>query len=170
MIRAHARTHATFIALTFAAFLLPSCTRHKPSGPPTLRLGKNECNACGMLISEERCSAAILLTRDGAADYALFDDIGCLLDFEHNLDPKASITDRFVHDYATKQWLTADHATFLHADTSSLRTPMGSGIVAFADARAAQEARLKHGGSIVPFEQLRSEHASGTKTIVPQGP
>lgn len=141
------------LSLTLLGLCVCGCGRATLSGPPELRLGRDECGECGMLISEDRCSSALLVERDGRREHVLYDDIGCMLDAEaEGLD--GEIVERFVHDHATKQWVTARSATLLLADPDALPTPMGSGIVAFASAVSAQEAQAAHGGALLAYEQL----------------
>ena len=40
-----------------AASLLAGCDRAPLSGPPELRLGRDECVECGMIINDDRCSS-----------------------------------------------------------------------------------------------------------------
>lgn len=141
-------------ALLALAALLPACGRADLSGPPNLRLGRDECIACGMLINEDRCSSALLLERDGHREHALFDDLGCMLDYEHDHAADIRVITRFAHDHDSRAWAPADAASFLMADPDKLPTPMGSGIVAFATREAAERARERAGGSILSFDQL----------------
>lgn len=126
-------------ALASTLLALASCSRPPASVPPELRLGREECDECGMLIHEDRSAAAHLITRDGFREHRFYDDIGCLLDAERGgLEPR-EILERWVHDHATRDWLDAKNATFVLAEPSRLETPMGSGIAAFAHAQRARE-------------------------------
>src|SRR5690606_35950302 len=119
-----------------ALALLPGCSRGELSGPPELRVGRDECGECGVIISEDRCSSAILVERGGRREHVLFDDIGCMLDYERGRAGEFAAVDAFVHDHPTRAWVRAADAHFLFADRDLLPTPMGSGIVAYAE-RAA---------------------------------
>jgi nitrous oxide reductase accessory protein NosL len=133
---------------------LVGCGSRVLDGPPTMRPGRDECAECGMLINEERCSSAFLLTIDGVHEYAMFDDIGCMLDFEHWKTQPGQVVDGYVHDHGTKEWVRASEAFFLFADPDRISTPMGSGIVAFGGHDRAQAASLTHGGEIMPYTLL----------------
>lgn len=139
-----------FILLALAAGA--SCNRAAPAGPPELRLGRDECRECGMAIHEERCAAAIVIDRDGRRDSMLFDDIGCMLDIER--EGKVKVLGRYVHDHSSGAWTDAAAASFIATDGSQLRTPMGSGIAAFADRQGARKAQEHYGGEILDYDAL----------------
>lgn len=146
----------TTTALVGLLLLVPvqACSRRVDTGPPELRLGRDECAECGMSIHDERSAAACLIDRDGQREYLLFDDIGCLLDLQRSQPTDASILQAFVHDHPSAQWLDMQAALFLVAPPSALRTPMGSGIAAFQHRDAAEEARLQYGGEILDRQAL----------------
>ncbi|MCW5765484.1 MAG: nitrous oxide reductase accessory protein NosL [Phycisphaeraceae bacterium] len=144
-----APTRSTSItAATLVAFgLLASCCTGDPTGAPELRPGHDQCAECGMIINEGRFASALRVVKDGRAEDLLFDDIGCMLNFEREPDSPAA-TARFVHDHATGRWTDGNTAVYLMADRDRLSTPMGSGIVAFADRAAAERAARQHDGRL----------------------
>lgn len=130
----------------------PACRRGDPNGPPSLRLGRDECGECGMTIHDERCAGALLVERGGRRDYLLFDDLGCMLDADGAAGADVTVLARFVSDHAAGAWVTADVATFLATD--GVHTPMGSGMIAFAHGAAAAEAKQRFGGRIMDYATL----------------
>ncbi len=95
-------------------------------GPPKVRYGSDVCTACRMSIDDPRFAAS---RRDAASgDVERFDDIGCVVSFGRS-DEGAWVT-----DYGTGEWIKASEAWF--AMPKDLVTPMGYGIVAFADQAA----------------------------------
>lgn len=132
------------------------CDGKQLSGPPELRLGRDECRECGMIISEDRYSSAMLVERDGRREYALFDDIGCLLDWQRESLNGITLHEQFVHDYATRRWIPAAAATYLLADPRILATPMSSGMAAFSTREQSESALSEHGGEIVDFDGLKA--------------
>ena len=130
------------------------CDRGELAGPPTLHPGKDDCAECGMLINEDRCSSGLLIDRNGVREHIVFDDIGCMLEYEHAKHDGVKVIDRFVHDHKTKAWVASGTAFFLYADPEKLSTPMGSGIVAFADRAAAEQAQREFGGDVMDFTLL----------------
>jgi copper chaperone NosL len=138
--------------LTLAA---SSCSRGPMSGPPDLRLGRDECAECGMLVSEDRFSTASLVAKGGERLYYYFDDVGCLLDYERELPGDVTVIERYVHDHDTKAWVSAQDASFLLAGVAALQTPMGSGIAAFVTPNAARAAADQYGGDVLDLSRLR---------------
>ncbi len=134
------------------------CDGQPLSGPPPLRLGRDECGECGMLINEDRCSSGMLVEERGRRRYILFDDIGCMLDAEreHAAHPggQSTILERYVHDRDTRSWVEARAAIFLFADPQALPTPMGTGMVAYATSAAAEQARHQYGGTVLDYAAL----------------
>jgi copper chaperone NosL len=129
----------------FAGMSLIGCAKTEDIGPPEIRLGQDTCQACGMIIEDERFAAAVVTSAGGVVEKRAFDDIGEMLEFK--APSGASIVHRYVRDAATKQWLDADKATFVKL--RDLTTPMGSGIAAYADAEGAKSAIRAHGGELV---------------------
>jgi nitrous oxide reductase accessory protein NosL len=147
-------TRATAI-LSGLGLVLAGCGEGEVAGPPDLRLGFDECAECGMIISEDRFSAGAIVLREGRREHALFDDIGCLLDFQSHRAGDSPVVAAFVHDHDTRAWLDAPAAVFLYADRETLPTPMGSGIAAFASRESAERRRDEvRGGNILPFDAM----------------
>lgn len=137
-----------------AAFPVPGCGRESEIAPPELRLGRDECAECGMLVAEDRCSSALLVERDGRRRHLVYDDIGCMIDHERAGGIEGSILGRWVHDYGTRAWVEAGAATFLMADPESLKTPMASGLVASVSRADAERIRNEHPGDLVDWKEL----------------
>jgi nitrous oxide reductase accessory protein NosL len=144
------------LALAILSAAAGGCESKPLGGPPELRLGRDECRECGMIISEDRCSAALLIDRDRRRDYVLFDDIGCLLDWQRESLDGAVVHQQFVHDFATRQWASAAEATYLLADPQKLVTPMSTGMVAFSTRGAAESTLAQYGGEILDFGAMKA--------------
>lgn len=99
--------------------------------PPEIRYGEDACDECHMLINEARYASAFVT---GQAQTRRFDDIGCMLIYinKHQED----VVYFWVKDFNNQNWLPAEDAVFVKAD--SIQTPMGFGIVAVADEDAAK--------------------------------
>jgi copper chaperone NosL len=138
-----------------AGTLIPGgCSRPPLSGPPELRLGREECAECGMLVVENRFSAAALVERSGEKVYEYFDDIGCMLDRDDDRDGSSTVDARYVHDHATGAWLLAEHALYVRVDHRRLQTPMGSGLAAFGDRAEAEKLRASFGGDHLDWDSV----------------
>jgi len=144
----------TLSGSTSVLLLASGCRRTQAEGPPDLRVGRDECAECGMLISEDRCACAFLIEYRGSREYAMFDDLGCMLDYEHDGRDGVRIIRGYVRDHDSRLWVQSDQAVFLFADREKLLTPMGSGVVAFSSADAAGPTREAVGGDLMGWSEL----------------
>jgi copper chaperone NosL len=119
-------------------------------GPPILRYGRDRCDFCGMIISDPRYAAA---ARQGPEVWR-YDDIGCMLAHAGPAIAEGKAAG-FARDAGTEQWLGARVAVYVRS--ASVQTPMGSGIVAFADAGAARTAHPQ--APVVGFDALLTGHS-----------
>ncbi len=138
-------TNPTLVIVLAATVV--ACGGDAGIGPPEVRLGRDECVECGMLIMEDRCSAARLIEVRGTREAQHFDDIGCMLEIERE-DPAPTVVERYVRDHGTRAWVPAARAAFIQSE--AIHTPMASGIVAFAD-RSGAEARVREAGGAGPL-------------------
>lgn len=143
-----------FFSLCLLLALPFSCGRPPLSGPPTLRAGHDECSQCGMIINEARFSSALLVELNGRREHLLYDDIGCMLDAERSGLEGRTAVERYVHDYETRGWIAAEPAIYLMSDPTTLPTPMGSGIIAFADRTRADAAQHAGDGRVLDWTQV----------------
>lgn len=135
--------------------LLAGCSETAIDGPPDIRFGQDECVHCGMIISDDRCAAAAIVQIDGQRRYALFDDIGDLFEYERS-QKDISVLSRYVRDYDSRQWIDAGQAQFVRIP--GLATPMGSGLIAYADRGDAEKKIQSSGeGKLVILKALREE-------------
>ncbi len=146
--------YALFIALVLLFTSLTACQSAVDlTQPPEIRYGEDVCDQCGMIISEPRFAAAYI-TADGVT--RRFDDIGDMI--VYHLEMGEDVAVFWVHDFETADWLRADEATLAYIE--DLITPMGSGLVAFADPEAAANA-IAHSGDLMDFATLLAEAKSG---------
>ena len=132
--------------VVIAVALLAAACGARVIGPPEIVEDRTLCSHCGMLVSEPSLAAAY---RVHGADSRIFDDIGCMLDALHREAGPADTV--WVQDAAGGGWLDADEATFVAS--AEFRTPMGGGVLAYADSGAAQKAATAHRGRV-----MRSRH------------
>ena len=128
-------------ALLVAFALLSASCSARAAGPPEIAVDRTVCSHCGMLISEPMYAAAFQ-ARD--SEPRVFDDIGCMLDAVRR--ETAASVNVWVQDAGGSGWLDADEAVFVAS--SQLRTPMGGGVLAYADAIAAENAAATHRGEV----------------------
>jgi len=146
--------HHKTILLTLLLFLLSACGGGQidPNTPPNILYGEDVCARCGMIISDDRFASA-LVVEIAANDYEqmLFDDAGEMFAFVAEDNGQSKIASWFVHDYNSREWMDAESAWFVLAD--SLQTPMGFGIAAVAQELEAQALAQEWGGEVLTFAQ-----------------
>jgi len=110
--------------------------------PANIRLGEDACAHCRMTVVSDKTAAQSVAP---GAEPLIFDDLGCLRDYVSET-PLGDAAVVFVVDHRTGAWLDARQAVFTR---TSEQTPMGSGLVAHADAasRDADPASL-HGAPV----------------------
>jgi copper chaperone NosL len=126
--------------LLLAIVALSGCAQ--AVGPAAIDTANDTCAQCRMIISEPRFAAQIVASRD---EPMLFDDIGCLREY---LAGHPARTDAlvFVADHRTGVWVPAPRAIYTR---SRQRTPMGSGLLAHADAASREADPATAGGENV---------------------
>lgn len=132
---------ASHVVIVAFALLSGAC-RANAAGPPEIVVDRSACSHCGMFVSEPLYAAAY---QTPGREPRIFDDIGCMLAAVRH-ESAVPIT-VWVQDAAGAGWLDADEATFVASP--HLRTPMSGGMLAYAEAAAADKAAATYRGEIV---------------------
>lgn len=120
----------------------------RPSGPVAIEMGVDACAQCRMVIVSQATAAQIVAP---AEEPRLFDDIGCARDYLAHT-PLSGDAVVYVADHRTGAWVDARRAIFTKASVS---TPMGSGLVAHADANSRDRDPDARGGTPAALELPR---------------
>lgn len=156
-------TSRKMLAFVAAGALLAGCGRKAALAPPEVHWGQDVCAVCTMIVSEERPSAAAAVdVGNGRIETRVYDDIGCLLR-DRGVETFAA---RWVHDQEDGNWIPADTACFVLS--SRLRTPMGSGVAAFASRERARSFAAGEDAPIADWSGLL--HRDKEAGIVPPPP
>lgn len=141
----------TFYVLLFTLILLlGACSQSSGEPqPPNIAYGRDVCDACRMIISEARFAAATILT-DGKT--LKFDDAGEMFTY-HAKNPQLQVRAWFVHDYNTQNWINGQGAYYVVA--KDIKSPMGTGVAAFADKSAAETFAAKYNVKVLSFDEVR---------------
>jgi copper chaperone NosL len=136
------------LALSFVA-----CGAGAPE-PAPLDTRNEQCASCRMAVSNARFSSQLVAPGELPR---FFDDLGCLADFlKAGKAPAGAVA--FVADHRTKAWVRADRAVY--TKVPGLETPMGSHVIAHADAASRNGDVDARAGTPV----------SGTEVFGPVGP
>lgn len=145
--------------LLFLLLLLLSVTGCQKTtaleAPPEILYGQDICDECSMIINEARFAASYVTT---TGDVRRFDDIGGML--AHDAKTAEDVHIYWVHDFISETWLDAEKAAFVL--DSGVNSPMGWGVVAFADQERARTYIAEHGGILTSFVVLQAEIKAGS--------
>ncbi|MCL4210499.1 MAG: nitrous oxide reductase accessory protein NosL [Phycisphaeraceae bacterium] len=136
--------------VALAGAVTAGCQRETPIEPPTIHYGQDICAECGMIVSDSRFAAAMLIEQGGRREMLLFDDIGCLI--VGQWQDESLMLARWVTDASSGQWLDATRAAYLFSP--DIITPMAFGAAAYADRAAAEQAALVTPGVHMDFATL----------------
>ncbi len=125
-----------------AAMLLCALLAGCGGGPVPIDRGAT-CASCRMTISNQRLAAEIVAPGE---EPRLYDDIGCLVDGIRRGDLRSMGQEAtiYVADHRTGAWIKAPDAVYTRV--ASLDTPMGSHLIAHADASSRAADRDSEGG------------------------
>lgn len=138
------------VNLILAGLLLAACSSGPDlETPPDIRYGEDSCDRCLMIINEARYAAAYM-TDDG--ETRRFDDIGGMVAYTQEVTEDVAVF--WVHDFDTEEWLKGEAAFYV---TSDQATPMGFGIVAFADQERAEAWAAEMDGVVMTFSGLLNQ-------------
>lgn len=120
-------TTRRFVFGCFAWLVMIGCSSATQQ-PASVDTKNDACAHCRMMVSDARFAAQIVAKGE---EPRFFDDIGCLRDHLQRSGRRDDAV-MYVADHRTKAWVLADKAVYVRND--QVRTPMGSHILAFADA------------------------------------
>ncbi|HZR81572.1 MAG TPA: nitrous oxide reductase accessory protein NosL [Candidatus Binatia bacterium] len=139
-VRAASAVAAVVLAVVF---LWPS----GQSDPEPIAHGRDSCARCRMIISQPGFGGEL---RDRKGALTKYDDLGCMLDAM--LAERGEMPAAWVEDHRDGTLVPLLTASLVRTAAGS--TPMGHGIVAFADAAAAGSFVAEHGGEAVALEEV----------------
>jgi copper chaperone NosL len=135
-------------SLVVSMVLAVSCIAAQ--GAPEILLDRTACARCGMLISELTGAASY---RMASGETRAYDDLACLLgDLSDGVGYGIEPSEIWVHDRVSEAPLRASEATFVRSQ--ELRTPMGGGFAAFAEAGAAAAFSKSSAGEVLRWADV----------------
>ena len=119
--------------------------------------GGDACAFCRMAVSNARTVGQIAVAGE---EPRFFDDLGCLRDYLRNHSmPEGGRA--YVTDHRSGGWVPADRAVY--ARVSRIETPMGSHLLAWADASSRSQDSSSEGGEPVPADTVLASGAGGSR-------
>ncbi len=143
---------AGIIALSIAATLAAVATTACASGPPApaaLDTRTESCAWCRMAVSDGRTAAQVVAPYE---EPKFFDDVGCLAHYLAGARTRPPGAVAYVADHRTRAWVRAGDAVY--TEVASLETPMGSHLVAHADAASRDADPDARGGTARPAAEV----------------
>lgn len=139
------RRHA--LSVLTIALVAGAC---KANGPRALVAGEDACAYCRMTIDDVRFGALVLTAR---GRLVTFDSIECAAAYVSALTaadaPRAVWVANFEHP---AQWVDATRARFLHGST--LHSPMGRELAAFAADAGGEALQQQYGGRAITWRDV----------------
>lgn len=145
-------THPAKVKTALPVFILPlifltSCS----NSPKPIVLGKDQCHACKMTISDERFGAEIVTKKSRLYK---FDDARCLLDFKKagSIEDKDIAGIYLTNFSAPHQLIAAENALYLKSP--QLHSPMNGNIAVFELADSLQKAEKIFKGYTLLWDEI----------------
>jgi copper chaperone NosL len=115
--------------------------------PAPLDTRNEQCASCRMAVSTAVFASQVVAPGELPR---FFDDLGCLADFlKAGRTPAGAVA--FVADHRTRAWVRADRAVY--TKVPGLETPMGSHVIAHADAASRDaDPDARTGSPVAPAE------------------
>jgi copper chaperone NosL len=128
-------------ALAAIALIAGACAQG-PARPAPLDTQNEQCASCRMAVSDARFAAQIAAPSE---EPRFFDDVGCLRDHLKAAKTPPAMAVAYVADHRTREWVAAAQAVYTRVP--SLETPMGSHLIAHADAASREQDPDARGGT-----------------------
>jgi copper chaperone NosL len=135
------------LLIVFTVVLVTACSEPKPV--PIL-YGQDMGEYCNMIISDNRFGSEIVTTKRKVYK---FDSVESMIAYRLEYLQSDEIHSYWVTDFANPGTLIpAENAYYLKAE--KIHSPMGLGLVAFANEADALRIQVEDGGSFTTFESL----------------
>lgn len=137
-----------FALLLLTVLVISACGSAAADGPPEINYGRDICIQCGMIIGDARFAAAYRLD-DGTEKH--FDDLGGLIIHGRETGELSSAT-VWVSDFDDEVLIGSETAYYV--PTRGVTSPMGHGILAFADEARAKETAADLDGEVIGWDDV----------------
>lgn len=128
--------------------LAAACSSGAPA-PASLDTKNEWCRWCRMAVSDARFASQLVAPNE---EPKFFDDLGCLGHYVAGSQALPPGTAAFVADHRTKAWAPASAAVYTRV--AGLETPMGSHLMAHADAASREADPDAKGGTLAAVAEV----------------
>jgi copper chaperone NosL len=143
------RKSTVSLGVLLACMLIGLCSCQSTAELKPLDIKPNDtCHFCKLAIEQVQY-AAEFITKDGFT--RKFDDIDCMVKSAQKVK-KTNVAAFYVMDYANKQWVKGEEASFVKSER--IQTPMNSGIIAFKEKSTADSVASQYGGTVISLNDL----------------
>jgi copper chaperone NosL len=125
----------------------------REAAPSVLDTKNDSCAFCRMPVSNAHLAAQVAAPGE---ETKFFDDIGCLRDYLEQNAPPLTETVAYVADHHTGAWVRASAAMF--GRCPALETPMGSHLIAHADAASRDSDATSRGCARALVQDIFGPH------------
>ena len=131
-----------FFLLLLLVIVFLSCT----SGPEPINYGKDECDFCRMLITDNRYGSEIVSDKGKVFK---FDEAGCMIEYAMVKNLIGDANQKFlVTDFANPEsFIDASSAYYVHNE--NFRSPMGLDVMAFDSEISRQKFIAESSGQLL---------------------
>jgi copper chaperone NosL len=146
-VRRSRRGTVTVPRLALVVLVASGCSTGAPE-PAALDTRHESCAACRMSVSNGAFASQLVAPGEVAR---FFDDLGCLAGYLRNTPRRPRLV-AYVADHRTRAWVRADRAVYTRVP--ALETPMGSHVIAHANAASRDADEHARGGTPVAPAEL----------------
>lgn len=115
------------IAVAILPLIMLAFTACETSKPEPIKLNSDNCDNCGMTISNPKFAAELFTTKGRAYK---FDDIACMINYKNDNSEKSKGASFYISDFLNDNHLMpAETATYIKGE--NVKSPMGGNIAAF---------------------------------------
>ena len=130
--------------------ILIAITACEPSKPELIKLNSDNCDNCGMTISNPKFAAEIF-TKKGRA--YKFDDISCMINYKNDNKEKTEGSNFYISDFLGSNLLMpAEKAIYIKGE--KIQSPMGGNIAAFNNTENANIYEVQFSAEVINWSAI----------------
>ena len=141
------KQNITLILLPLLLFSFTACETTKPE---PIKLNSDNCDNCGMTISNPKF-AAELFTAKGRA--YKFDDVSCMVNYKNDNKDKANGASFYIADFlGDNSLIPAETAAYITSE--NVKSPMGGNVAAFSNKKSSNKYAIDFNAEYTTWSDL----------------